>query len=60
MVDNGGEHPTEEKSGDIDLKAGDHKLKLEFFENEGGASCTLMWSVDGSDPVVVPASALFH
>ncbi len=60
VVDNGGEHPMEEKSGEVDLKAGDHKLKLEFFENEGGAGCILLWSTAGADPVVVPASALFH
>ena len=60
VVDNGGEHPMEEKSGEVELKAGDHKLKLEFFENEGGAGCILLWSTAGADPVVVPASALFH
>ena len=60
VVDNGGEHPTEEQSGEVELKAGDHKLKVEFFENEGGASCILMWSATGLEQVVIPANAFFH
>jgi hypothetical protein len=60
VVDNGGLHPMEEKSGEIELKAGDHPLVVEFFENGGGAGCKFSWSVEGVDKQVVPASALYH
>lgn len=60
VVDNGGQHPMEEKSGEIELKAGDHPLVVEFFENGGGAGCKLSWSVEGVDKRTIPASALLH
>lgn len=60
VIDNGGVHAMEEKSGELALKSGDHKIKVEFFENEGGAGCILMWSAAGVDQAVVPATALFH
>ena len=60
VIDNGGVHAMEEKSGEVTLKSGDHKIKVEFFENEGGAGCILMWSAAGVEQAVVPATALFH
>ena len=60
VIDNGGIHAVEEKSGDVELKSGDHKIKVEFFENEGGAACILMWSAAGVEQAVIPATALFH
>jgi len=58
VVDNGGLHSAEEKSGDVDLKAGDHDLKLEFFQNEGEAVCKFSWQPPGKDKEIVPAAAL--
>lgn len=60
VVDNGGQHAMEEKSGEIELKAGDHPLVVEFFENGGGAGCKLSWSVEGVDKQPIPASAFKH
>jgi len=61
VVDNGGLHAAEEKDGTIELKEGDHELKLEFFENEGEAVCKLYWQPPGvADKELVPASVLFH
>lgn len=60
VIDNGGIHAMEEKSAEVALKSGDHKIKVEFFENEGGAGCILMWSAAGVEQAVVPATALFH
>src|SRR5437762_3461417 len=34
VVDNGGLHGMEEKSGEVQLTEGDHEVKIEFFENE--------------------------
>jgi len=60
VVDNGGLHPMEEKSGQVDLKAGDHALKLEFFENEGDAGCKFSWQPPGQDKEIVPGAVLSH
>jgi hypothetical protein len=60
VVENGGLHPMEEKSGPVELKAGDHALVLDFFENGGGAGCKLSWEGPGVAKEIVPAAALFH
>ena len=60
VVDNSGIHDMREVSGEIDLKAGDHALVVEFFENNGGAGCKLSWSVEGIDKQPIPAAALGH
>ena len=43
LVDNGGLHAMEEKSGEVELKAGEHDIKLELFENDGEVGCKLSW-----------------
>lgn len=60
LVDNGGLHGMEEKSGEIELKAGDHEIKVEYFENAGEAGCKLSWESKGIEKKLIPASALFH
>jgi len=60
VVDNGGLHAMEEKSGEVELKAGEHVLKIEFFENEVDAGCKFSWQPPGKDKEIVPATALFH
>ena len=60
VVDNGGEHAMEEQSGDVELKAGDHTLKVEFFENEVDAGCKLSWQPPGKQKEIVPGSVLSH
>ncbi|MDF2440787.1 MAG: hypothetical protein JWN98_1771 [Abditibacteriota bacterium] len=60
VVDNGGTHGMEEKSGKVELKAGDHDLKVDFFENSAGAGCRFRWSGPGIEKQIVPAAALFH
>lgn len=60
IVDNGGTHAMDEKSGEVELKAGDHDLKIEYFENNGGGGCQFRWSGPGVEKQIVPESALFH
>ena len=60
VVDNGGLHAMEEKEGEVELKAGNHELKVEFFENGGGAGCKLSWEPAGGAKEIVPAKVLFH
>ena len=60
VVDNGGVHPEEEKSGEVELKSGVHALKIEFFQNEGEAVCKFAWQAPDKDKETVPASVLSH
>jgi len=62
VVDNGGLHDMQTQDGNVDLKAGEHDLQIDYFENEndGGAGCVLSWKTKGVEKEVVPASALFH
>ncbi|MGD0089350.1 MAG: PA14 domain-containing protein [Planctomycetota bacterium] len=60
VVDNGGLHGMDEKDGDVDLKAGNHDIKVEFFENEGEHGCIVSWQAPGGDKAVIPANVLFH
>jgi hypothetical protein len=60
VVDNPGLHAAEEQSGEIELKAGEHPIKVEYFENGGQAVCKMSWQTEGVDKQIVPAKALFH
>jgi hypothetical protein len=62
VVDNGGLHEMQEQSGKVELKAGEHKLRIDYYENEndGGAGCVLSWKSKDLARAVVPESALFH
>ena len=43
VVDNGGLHGSEEKQGAVQLSAGFHNLKVDFFENAGGAELRVFY-----------------
>ena len=60
IIDHNGLHAMEEKSGDAELKAGDHTLKVEFFENDVDAGCKLFWQPPGATREIVPANVLSH
>lgn len=60
LVDNGGLHAMEEKSGDVDLKAGDHDLKLELFENDGEVGCKLSWESTSMAKEILTDAVLTH
>lgn len=61
IVENGGLHPMEERSGDpIELKAGDHEIRLDLFENEGDSGIKLSWEPAGMTKEILPESVLFH
>jgi hypothetical protein len=57
VVSNDGLHPMVEKSGTIALAAGKHAIRVEFFENGGGAGLITSWKGPGVAKAVVPASA---
>jgi hypothetical protein len=62
VVDNGGLHEMQEQSESVELKAGEHEIRIDYYENEndGGAGCVLCWKSKDLAKAVVPASALFH
>ena len=60
IVDNGGLHPMQEAEDRCDLKAGDHELKVEFFQGTGEYGCRLLWMRPNGEKEIVPASVLFH
>ncbi|MGD0093720.1 MAG: PA14 domain-containing protein [Planctomycetota bacterium] len=60
VVDNGGLHGMDEKDGEAELKAGNHDIKVDFFENEGGHGCIVSWEPAGGAKEVIPEKVLFH
>lgn len=61
IVDNGGVHAAaEEKAGEVELKAGNHEFKIDFFENGGLASCKVSWEPACGVKEVIPAKVLYH
>jgi hypothetical protein len=60
IIDNGGKHGMEEVSGAVDLKAGDHAVKIEFFEADIDAGCKFSWQPPGAAKAIVPADVLVH
>ena len=62
VIENGGLHSMEEIPGTIILTAGDHDVRIEYYENEndGGAGCVLSWKSKIQAREVVPESVLLH
>ncbi len=60
IVDNDGLHGMVEQSGQIGLKKGTHKLRVEFWENFGGAGLIARISGGGITKQVIPASMLIR
>lgn len=60
IIDHGGTHRLKEKSASTELTAGLHELKLEYFQNEGDATCVLRWEGPGFKKEVIPKTALSH
>ena len=58
VVDNGGLHGMQERSGTINLARGKHDLRLEFFEHGGGAGVSLSYTPVGGSKQVIPTNVL--
>jgi len=54
IIDNDGLHGATERSGDIQLTEGDHKFRLDFYQNAGDANLRLMWEGPGFGRQFVP------
>lgn len=59
-VANDGLHGSEEKSGEIGLKAGLHAITGLFFQQGGGQVFTVSYASSGISKQVIPASALYR
>ena len=60
VVDNGGLHEMQETLGKVELKAGDHVIKIEFFDATEEAGCIFSWKSAKMEKQVVPENVLFH
>ena len=60
VVDHGGMHMPIEKKGSARLEAGDHEIRIEFFENGGGSGIAVWWEAPELPSEILPARALLH
>ncbi|MGE4197953.1 MAG: M12 family metallo-peptidase, partial [Phycisphaerales bacterium] len=60
VADNDGLHGMVERSGTIALAAGLHPVRVEFFENGGGAGCIARWQSSSLARQVIPAARWFR
>jgi len=60
VVDNGGVHAPQERSGKIKLKAGRHPFKVIFYDAYGGAALRALWQGPGIGKQDIPPNVLFH
>ncbi|HZH04317.1 MAG TPA: PA14 domain-containing protein, partial [Myxococcaceae bacterium] len=60
LINNWTDHAPREDSGTVTLSAGQrYVIKLEFYENGGGAVSKLLWASPGQAKQVIPSSQLF-
>ena len=59
VVDNDGTHPVTEKSGSVELSAGDHPIEVTFFQGGGGFELHVHWQGPGIRKEPIPADVLF-
>lgn len=62
VIDHWGVHEPEEKTATVDLTAGTHEIKVQYYENLGWAAAHLYWQPKGSKrtekiPVIAPGSS---
>ena len=60
LIDNNGLHGMTEKSAVRNLGVGYHAVRIEYFENTGGAGLSFSWSSAVIGKQIVPASALYR
>ena len=58
VVDNGGAHGAQERSGTMALASGQHAITVAFAQGTGGASLSVQWQGPGVAKAVIPSSAL--
>lgn len=59
VVDNGGVHGVEERTGTVNLSAGFHAITIRYFQAGGGAELQVYWMPPGGSREPISAAALF-
>jgi alpha-L-fucosidase len=60
VVNHDGLHSLSERSAFVPLAAGYHRIRIEYFQGEGGDGLNVMCARAGSVPQPIPAAMLFH
>ena len=60
VVDNDKLHSARSVAGRVVLEAGAHPIRVEYFQESGGAVLEVSYSGEGIDQQTIPASVLFH
>jgi len=60
LVNNDGPHGRYEISNSIGLRAGKHKIHLDYFQLGGGKDLKVFWQGPGFAKTEIPAEVLFH
>ena len=60
VVDNAGAREMKEEDGEIELKAGLHEIRVEYFNGLGQNGIVVAWKGPGIEKETVPAKALVH
>ncbi len=60
LVENDGLHGMVDRTGEIALEAGLHRVRVEFFENGGGAGLVVRWEGPGISRKIIPAGLFRH
>jgi S1-C subfamily serine protease len=60
LIDNGGNHAAITRTGWVDLQAGLHPIRIEFYEDEGGQELEFLMARDDAELAPVAAEQLFH
>lgn len=59
VVDNGGEHPLQAREGRIELTAGLHRVRIDYFQASRGTGLFVRWAQGERDLVPISARSLF-
>jgi len=60
VVNNDGDHGSQEKSGRDALKKGYHKIKILYFDSGGGNALKVSYQPEGGKKEEIPANLLYH
>jgi hypothetical protein len=60
VINNSGLHAMRERAAMLELGAGYHHIRLEYFERTGWAGLVLSYSSDFIEKQVIPASIFYH
>ena len=60
VVNNEGLHGMKEVSGEVELTAGDHPFRIDYFQGGSVGGCRLSWESKEIEKQIIPSSALWH